>query len=73
MTGRRETGNGDAPTMPADRPGLRTTEFALSALIVVCATILLALRRITPTDWTGLVGAVGAAYGVVRTVVKVKA
>lgn len=55
-----------------DQPkaGYLTTEFWLAVLATVAATVLLALHRITPAEWTTITGGSSGLYSLVRGVVK---
>lgn len=56
---------------PVDaKPGYLTTEFLFGVLVVVCATVLLALDDIDQDSWKWAVTTVGGAYILSRGLVK---
>lgn len=52
--------------------GLKTSEFWLSAIILVSASILTALGHLSDGQWTVIVTGVTGAYGISRGIAKVK-
>lgn len=52
------------------KPGWVTSEFALAALTVICATVLLGLDKNIDGAWATAVGAATAAYSLSRGVAK---
>lgn len=50
--------------------GWLTSEFALAALVVVCATVLLALDKNLDGAWASAVGAATAGYSLSRGAAK---
>lgn len=62
---------GKVPVKP-DKPGFQTSEFLLSAIVIICATILLGFDKISSTEWSTMVGGVTGAYAIARTVQKAR-
>ena len=52
------------------KPGIRTTEFALSVLVLVAATALLFAGKLDADAWKWAVGLVAAGYSVSRGLAK---
>lgn len=52
------------------KAGLQTTEFWLTAVVVICATVLCALGKLDATAWTGATGATSAGYAISRGLAK---
>ncbi len=52
------------------KAGMTTTEFWLSLAVLMGATVLLGLGRITGADWLGVVATVGGTYNAARAVTK---
>lgn len=51
--------------------GLKTSEFALGVLVVLCATVLLGIDKIDSEAWKWAVTSVSGAYVLGRSLVKV--
>lgn len=58
------------PRVRKSVPGHKTSEFILSVVTVVCATVLLLFERVSSTEWSTMVGGVTGAYAIARTIVK---
>jgi hypothetical protein len=56
---------------PTKFAGVYTTEFWLSVLIVLCATVLLALDKVGADQWMIVAGANGVGYSLARGLSKV--
>lgn len=52
------------------KPGWLTSEFALAALTIVCATILVALNKDINGAWAAAAGAATGAYSISRGAAK---
>lgn len=52
------------------RRGISTTEFWLALAANVAATVLLAIGRITPETWMGVIAGTSGAYAIGRSIVK---
>lgn len=57
-------------TSEPGRPGVRTSEFWLSAGVIVCATVLVALGRLDADMWALVSIGGSGAYGVSRGLAK---
>lgn len=58
------------PTVPATKPGIRTTEFWAFVLVSVCTTALALAGKIPGDIAVGVIGTGGAVYTGSRVVVK---
>lgn len=48
------------------KPGIRSTEFVMAALVLIAATVLVALGKLDPTAWAASVGVTSGAYSLGR-------
>jgi hypothetical protein len=57
-------------TTPKSKPGTRTTEFWLTVLVIIAATLLRLTDDISENAWAVAVGIQGAGYALSRGIVK---
>lgn len=53
------------------KPGLQTSEFILAVVVLICATVLIALDKLDGTEFTTLAGIASGAYSLSRGVAKI--
>lgn len=59
-----------APNARSDEPGIKTSEFWLTALVIVAATVLRVTGDIDADAWMVVVGGTGVGYSINRALVK---